>query len=703
MSTVLILSEKPLIAKKEEDILAAEGLQIANSSTYSLFNEYSIRTGKLVYSVIVIDDTVRGLDSIEACRKLRTASKAPILLLGKRLSIEMWEQYKDVGFNQYYKKPVSSEQLAGEISKAARDPESLKYSATSATYAAAPQPTPAATYQPTPTVAYQPTPMAAPQPAPMATPQPTPAATYKPTPEAAPQPAPVVTYQPAPVTASQPASAVTPKSTSAEDCQPVSASAKTSDNMSGIWRDPKVANLINGFVKGKIKEITPEINLGFNEGFSYHEVETLMGTKGKETVLILENLAKQGLLIKKDFEKILASPDGEVQLIPMETCPNCESNDLARGQLVEHFACGHIGLEEEFAQGFNQVCPKCHRELKLIGTDYRKPGLRYVCNSCHGIFPAPTIKNRSIKTGKVYPLEQLHYINIYSYTLNETYRQKLEFEMEPKKQLIDYLIRLGYKVQETAEIQGRSGATHKIDIVATMDDLITNHTVAIGILAAANNDTDVTIDPLFNFDSRIYDTGIDGKMVIAIPRFTAEAMKFAERQGIRVYNLPELRDLLSWKIQVNQMIDVNGNGHLAELGSQPENGDRANPRAWLKWHLQNKGYTVEEKLKVTGRSGAEHTIDFFAQKDDGIISHKIAACVITGDDLLESDTNEVMQFDTAAYDTGIRDKVLICTATLSKEARQFAQYQRIKIIEARQLVDFSVRRETNNVINDARL
>jgi hypothetical protein len=207
-------------------------------------------------------------------------------------------------------------------------------------------------------------------------------------------------------------------------------------------------------LKGNNKQLTPEINLGLNEGYSYREAENLMGTSTKETAKILETLDKQGLLQRHDFEKILATPDGEVQLIPMELCPNCDSPDLTRGQLIEHFACGHIGLEEEFTQGFNQICPKCHRELKLIGTDYRKPGMRYVCSRCNGIFPAPTIKSRSLKTGNIYPLDELHYVNIYSYTLNEAYRQKLEFELEPKKQLIDYLVRLGYKVQESAQVKG---------------------------------------------------------------------------------------------------------------------------------------------------------------------------------------------------------------------------------------------------------
>jgi DNA-binding response OmpR family regulator len=651
MSTVLILSDRPLLSKKEESTLAKEGVHITNSSKGSLFDKHSLGSGKLDYNVIVIGDSLRGVNPYDTYRKLRDASKSTIILLGNKLSTEMWDKCKEIGFDQYYKKPLSSSKLAKQIVKAIRKPQTVKNPPPSEVAPAASSVIKANKNK---TVVKETLPTAQP-----------------------------VKRETEPIV-----SQATPEV------------AQKQEIPSSIWHDPKVVNLVNGILKGKIKQLHPEINLSLNEGYSYHEAESLMGTSSKETVQILEMLAKQGLLIKSDLEKILATTEGEVQLIPMEMCPNCDSPDLARGPLIEHFACGYVGLEEEFTHGFSHICPKCNHELKLIGTDYRKPGMRYVCNRCHGIFPSPMIKMRSIKTSKIYPLEDLHVVDIYSYSLNEIYRQQLEFELEPKKQFIDYLVRLGYQVKESTQVKGRSGAAHKIDILATMDDLITSHTVAIGILAAADGETEVPIDPLFNFDSHIYDTGIDGKMVIAIPRFSPEAMKFAQRQGIRVYNLAELRDLLSWKIQINQMIDINEKGQPAKFGGQPGNGDRSNPRAWLKWLLENRGYNVEEKLKVTGRSGAEHILDLFAQKDDGIINHRLAACVITAGDVFESDVNEVMQFDSAAYDAGIRDKVLICTPTLSKEAKQFAQYQRIKIIEAKELTAISTKPKATSLLNN---
>ncbi len=640
MGKVLVLSDKPILTKKEEKDLTKAGLQVTALSRYSLYNEYLMKTGKLDYDVIVLDDTLRNTNVNETCHQFRGSSKAMIILLGNAPSNEMWDKCKDIGFDHYYKKPIHPRELADQIKRGMDELQSKA--------------------NPTPS-------------------EPGPAGL-----SAAP-----ANMEIAGIKKNLAETAPANEKTGGITGPASPDSPAASNNSPDIWHDPKVASLMSSFLKGKIKQLSPEINLGLGEGFLYHEAENIMGTSGKETVLILESLAKQGLLLKKDFEKILVSPNGSVQLVPVEKCPTCDSSQLTRGQLIEHFECGHVGLEEEFMHGLNQVCPKCRKELKLIGTDYRKPGMRYICNSCHGIFPSPVVKSRCLKTGEVYRLEDMHYISLYTYSLNEACRQKLEFELEPKKQLIDYLVRLGYDVQESVQVQGRSGATHYIDIVASMDDLLTRHTVAIGILAASQDDENwVSIDPLFNFDSRIYDTGIDSKMVIAVPRFTPEAMKFAERQGIRVYSLEELRALLSWKIQLTQIIDVKQEAQPVEPARKPD-ANKIDPKAWLKWLLEKRGYSVEEKLKVSGRSGAEHILDLYAQKDDGIINHRLAACIITEADVFNNDVNEVMQFDTGAYDAGIRDKVLVSVPALSKEARQFAEYQRIKVLEAKDLSGFS--------------
>ncbi len=462
--------------------------------------------------------------------------------------------------------------------------------------------------------------------------------------------------------------------------------APVAGNTTHMWQNPRVSKLMSILLNGNIHSINPEIDLCLKDGYMYRDADEILGTTGKETFQILDYFAREGLLLKQDFQKMLVSPAGSFQLMPVERCPYCDSEQITRGQLIEHFNCGYIGLEEEFTVENKQVCPKCRREIKLIGTDYRKPGARYVCHDCHEVFAQPAVKCRDVKTGEVLALEELRRVYLYSYRLNEAQRKRLEFEFEPKKQLIACLISLGYNVRESVKVQGKSGATHTIDLLASVDDPITRHSVAIGILAASGEETEVNIDTLFSFDSKIYDTGIDSKMVIAVPRLSSEAIKFAERQSIRVYSLEELR-YLSSRQNGNPEI-TGGNDKASNPGVEPDLVQLGH-KGWLKWFLEKKGYRVEEKFRLKGRSGAEHILDFYAQKDDGIMNHSIAACIISNENHPGDDAGAVINFDSATYDVGIRDKVIISVPKLSKEARQFANYQRIKILEAKDLADFS--------------
>lgn len=628
MSNVLILSAKPIFRTKEAEALARDNIQITALSDYS---EDFWKTVNGDFDLIIINDDLPSVDINQVCRQIRGSSRAILILLGNKAEWEMREKRKEIGFDRYYKKPIEPRELAIRIKHMQSKSDCARRTEVE------------------------------------------------------------VDREIADTEEGQ--VALPPVADQAKDngCQACAEPASVQQGTTNIWQNPKIAKLVSSLLSGKISQINPEIDLGLKDGFSYREADTILGTSGNRTAAILESVAKEGFLLKENFAQILLSPSGSVQLIPVEICPNCDSELLTRGKIIEHFTCGHVGVEEDFISGLKYICPKCKKELKLIGTDYRSPGMRYSCHNCNGMFHAPKLKCRCLKTGEIYDLDELRQVWLYSYHLNEAHRQQLEFELEPKKQLIDYLNHLGYDVKESVQLQGRSGAVHTIDLLAHMEDLVAKHTVAIGILAAPNAEEEVTIDSLFGFDSKIYDIGIDHKIVLAIPKLVSEATKFAERQGIRVYSIEELRTLLSRRID-SPVITVDEEKRRPIKSESEMNLAKLSPKGWLKCFLEKKGYHVTEKAKVSGRSGAEHVIELYAQKDDGIIRHKLAACVIKNGHLPKNIINEVVQFDTAAYDAGIPNKVIISVPSLSKAAKQFAQYQRIKVLEAKDLADFSGKR-----------
>ena len=104
----------------------------------------------------------------------------------------------------------------------------------------------------------------------------------------------------------------------------------------------------------------------------------------------------------------------------------------------------------------------------------------------------------------------------------------------------------------------------------------------------------------------------------------------------------------------------------------------------VKEYLEKQGYQITEEAKLHGKSGIEHTFDMLAQRDDGFTTYTIAICLANGSDS-ESEESAIFSFANKAYDTGIRDRVLIAIPGLGEEAKELAKEQRIKVINEDQV------------------
>lgn len=430
----------------------------------------------------------------------------------------------------------------------------------------------------------------------------------------------------------------------------------------------KVSKLVAEMLAGKIVLIKPELDFTSELGFSYPVVEKLLGVRGEGAVAILESLVDKGALVREFFDRILRCPHcHSVNLRPSNCCPKCGSRNLARGRVLEHISCRFVGLEDEFVNRDSYICPKCGSELRISGGDYQSLGLMNKCQDCYEIFAQPEIQWRCLKCGVLTPQDSINEVNVYSYRFNEARREWLEFEAKPKAQLIEFLKKLGYEVAEDAVAKGRSGAEHRIDILATKDDGIVVHDIAIGIKVAGGQ---IGLGEVCDFDDKAYDSGIHDKVLVVQPGLRPEAEKFASQQRIKVLKASELEAVLAESTAKP----------VAKVSQEPF---EFKSKSQLIDYLKRLGYQVRKSADVEGRSGATHKIDILATKDDGIVVHYIAIGVEAGGEPIGLD--RLFAFDNKAYDIGILDKVFIAVPALAKEARQFAQRQRIKVFEAAEL------------------
>ena len=438
--------------------------------------------------------------------------------------------------------------------------------------------------------------------------------------------------------------------------------------ISSLEQNEKATKLVAEMLAGNIVDIRPQLDFTSELGFTYPAAEQTLKVKAEQAVSILEALAAQDILKRHFFDRLLRCPQcRSVNLRPSTHCPQCGSGNFARGRVFEHFSCKFIGLEDEFVTSGGYVCPRCGLELRISGGDYQSLGLMGKCHDCYEVFSQPEIQWRCLKCATLTPADGVTEVNIYSYRLNEAKRGWLEFELKPKSQLIEFLRQHGYQVKEDAVVKGRSGAEHSIDILATRDDGIVTYNIAIGVKVVGD---EIGLGEIFDFDDKAYDIGIHDKILVVVPGLRTEAEKFASQQRIKVLEVKDLETMLaSGAPQPSQEVKR----EVFEFKSKSE----------LMEYLRQLGYQVEENAEVKGRSGAAHNIDILATRDDGIIIHHIAIGIEVAGEPVGLD--KVFDFDDKAYDIGILDKVFIAVPGLTQEARQFAQRQRIRVFEVKQL------------------
>ena len=435
-----------------------------------------------------------------------------------------------------------------------------------------------------------------------------------------------------------------------------------------VKQHPEAVKLVKEMLAGKVDEIKPTIDPTIELGFTFPQIESLLGLTTHETINTLELLANENILKKYIYDKLLFCPHCQSPNLRAGLgCPKCGSGNIAKGRILEHFACRNNSLEDEYVDNGKYVCPKCKQELRFLGTDYQSLGINYKCRECGTISSEAAFNLQCLKCSLYFAESEAKETLLCSYRFNEEKRRWLEFELGGKTQFVDFIRNQGYEVAENAMVNSttKSGANHVLDIVARRDDGLITYTIGVGILIDSWG-KDVGLAEVFAFDNKVYDLGIHDKVLLALPKLSSEARQFARQQRIKVLEEKDFETILNSPPPTKQK----------QSSCEPFIFET---RTKLLDHLKDSGYKLEEKARVLGRSGVEHTFDILATNDDGIITHTLGISTMVAKDEIGFD--DVSSFDTRAYDVGIHDKLLLACPKLSHEAKQFARYQRIKVIE----------------------
>lgn len=223
------------------------------------------------------------------------------------------------------------------------------------------------------------------------------------------------------------------------------------------------------------KTLTPEIRDG---RVTYPEATGLI--PGGDPVEILDQLAARGILKKeRHASEVLCPSCGSSALKDQYTCTFCRGAHLETGEMIEHYACGNVDFEAKFYKDGKLICPKCGKELKVIGTDYRRVGKVFRCNDCGKDSSIPRIVHICQNCGTASTWEQTQLRALYKYRINEDKMEEIKALTGVYIPLVEFLQKQGFKTESPAFIEGESGTKHSFDIVAfaagkrTVFDIVT--------------------------------------------------------------------------------------------------------------------------------------------------------------------------------------------------------------------------------------
>ena len=117
---------------------------------------------------------------------------------------------------------------------------------------------------------------------------------------------------------------------------------------------------------------------------------------------------KKVIMKISDIKEVSCSQCGSLRILPNFFCPSCKSTNFIQGKLIEHFKCGNVSVEDSYK---DNKCPKCHKEIKILGVDYKSMDNYYICQDCGDKFPEPSQDYFCVKCSNRFPLEQAKWVS----------------------------------------------------------------------------------------------------------------------------------------------------------------------------------------------------------------------------------------------------------------------------------------------------
>jgi response regulator of citrate/malate metabolism len=148
--------------------------------------------------------------------------------------------------------------------------------------------------------------------------------------------------------------------------------------------------------------------LSSSSRISLARISEYTGKKREEVLECFKKLKDEGKVVSiESIKEVSCNMCDSVKIGQNFSCPSCNKTNFKQGKLIEHFKCGNVSVEDSYK---NNICPKCHKEIKIIGVDYKTIDNYYICSDCGEKFPEPIIEYVCIRCRNKFKLDQAKWI-----------------------------------------------------------------------------------------------------------------------------------------------------------------------------------------------------------------------------------------------------------------------------------------------------
>ncbi len=185
-------------------------------------------------------------------------------------------------------------------------------------------------------------------------------------------------------------------------------------------KDETLLAFVKGLLDQQVYVLHPEVSPQSFCGYTFPNVQHQLNLSPGDEIAFLNYLAELGVFERHLQETIHLCPFCQNWALHFrEVCPQCQDPHIQSVEMVHHYGCGFVGLQQQFWSGSQMVCPKCDQLVRHLGVDYERPASTFQCKACQALFAEPEVSCRSLVCGKSFSVENATVHHLYAYRVTE--------------------------------------------------------------------------------------------------------------------------------------------------------------------------------------------------------------------------------------------------------------------------------------------